>query len=81
MACEIHIMASAMHTAIFVDCALEVKNAHVAGESAIFDRLVERTKTEANEQRSDRNRQSDESSDFKVQLKIQKVRFLPEWSA
>ena len=45
MACEIHKMASAMHTVVFVDWALEAKNAQIMGESAIFDRLTERKKT------------------------------------
>ena len=67
MACETHKMASAMHTIVFVDWALE---------AAIFDRLMERKKAEPNEQRSDRNRQNDENSDFKLQLRVQKVGFL-----
>ena len=76
MACEIHKMASAMHTIVFVDWALEAKNAQVMGESAIFDRLMERKKAAPKKQRSDRNRQNDENSDFKLQLRVQKIGFL-----
>ena len=73
MACEFHKVASAMHTILFADWALEAKNAQVTGHSETFDRPRERTKTEPNEQRSDRNGQSDENSDFKLQLTVQKV--------
>ena len=51
MACEIHKMASTMHTVVFVDGALEAKNAQFMGESAIFDRLMERNRTERTKER------------------------------
>ena len=41
MACEILKMASAMHTVVFVDWALEAKSAQVTCESATFDGHME----------------------------------------
>ena len=76
MACEFHKIASAMHTILFADWALEAKNAQVTGHSETFDRLMERKKTEPNEQRSDRNGQSEENSRFALLLGVQKVVFL-----
>ena len=76
MACEFHKVASAMHTILFADWAQEAKNAQVTGHSETFDRLMERTNTEPNEQRSDRNGQSDENSRFAFLVGVQKVVFL-----
>ena len=44
MACEFHKVASAMHTILFADWALEAKNAQVIGHNEVFDRLMERKK-------------------------------------
>ena len=76
MACEFHKVASAMHTILFADWALEAKNAQVTAHSETFDRLMERKKTEPNEQRSDRKGQSDENSRFALLLGVQTVVFL-----
>ena len=73
MACEFHKVASAMHTILFADWALEAKNAQVTAHSETFDTLMERTNTEPNEQRSDRKGQSEENSRFALLLGIQKV--------
>ena len=69
-------MASAMHTVVFVDWVLEAKNAQLTSEKAIFNRLMVRKKTEPNEQRRDWNKQSDENSVCKRQLRVQKVGFV-----
>ena len=53
---------NAMHRILFLDWALEAKNAQVVGQNEILHRLMERKKTEPNEQRSDRNGQGDENS-------------------
>ena len=44
MASEIHKIASAMHTFVFADRALGVKNAQVTAHSETFDMLMERKK-------------------------------------
>ena len=44
MACEFHKVASAMHTILFADWALEAKNAQVTGHSETFYRFRERKK-------------------------------------
>ena len=44
MACEFHKVASAMHTILFADWALEAKNAQVTAHSETFDTLMERKK-------------------------------------
>ena len=76
MACEFHKIASAVHTILFADWALEAKNAQFTGHSETFDRLMERKNTEPNEQRSDRKGQSDENSRFALLLAVQTVVFL-----
>ena len=76
MACEFQKIASAMHTRFFADWALEAKNAQVTAHSETFDKVRERANTEPNEQRSDRNGQSDENSRFALLLGVQKVVFL-----
>ena len=76
MACEFHKVASAMHTILFADWVLEAKNAQVTAHSETFDKVRERANTEPNEQRSDRNGQSDENSRFALLLGVKKVIFL-----
>ena len=76
MACEFDKKTSAIHKILFADWALEAKNARVVGHNEIFHRLLERKKAEPNEQRSDRNGQSDENSRFALLLGVQKVIFL-----
>ena len=76
MASEFHKIASAMHTFVFADRALEAKNAQITGHSETFDTLMERTNTEPNDQRSDRNGQSDENSRFALLQGVQTVVFL-----
>ena len=44
MACEFHKVASAMHTILFPDWALEAKSSQVTAYSDTFDTLMERTK-------------------------------------
>ena len=68
--------ASAMHTILFADWALEAENVQFVGHKEIFHRLMERKKSEPNEQRSDRNGQSNENSRFALLLGVQKVVFL-----
>ena len=69
---------NAMHRILCLDWALEAKNAQVVGHNEIFHKLMERNKTEPNEQRSDRNRQSDENNRFAFLLGVEKVTFLME---
>ena len=65
-----------MHAIVFADWALEAENAHVTSESAIFIGSLNEKKDEPNEQRSDRNRQSDEHSCFDLRSGVQKLGFL-----
>ena len=76
MAWEFDKQTNAIHRILFLDWALEAKNAQVVGHNEIFHKLMERKKTEPNEQRSDRNRQSDENNRFALLLGVQKVVFL-----
>ena len=61
-----------MHTMLFVDWALEARNAQVVGHDEIYDRLMERKKTEPNEHRSDEKGPSDDNSRFALLLGAKK---------
>ena len=76
VACEIDKIASAMHTLVLLIRFWRLKNAQVTSGSEIFDALMERTKTEQNEQMSDRNGQSDEHSRFALLLGVESLVFL-----
>ena len=52
---EIHKSGCVLHTTVFVDQALEGKNAQVTDGKQYFDGRLKRIKRERNEQRSDTN--------------------------
>ena len=73
MAGVMHMLRAVVHAVVFAVGPLDRKNAQVTSESKIFDGLIERSKTEPNEQRSDRNEQSDENNNFDFQSGVRKV--------
>ena len=50
----VHKMASAMHTVVFVDWAMEAKNAQVMSENQNYDGRLERNVDEPSGQKSDK---------------------------
>ena len=74
-----HKLRAVVHAVVFAVGSLDRKNAHVTSESKIFDGLMDRKKTEPNEQRSDRNEQSDEHSHFDLQLGVRKWLVDAKW--
>ena len=73
MAWEFDKQTNAMHRIVFLDWALEAKNAQFVCQNEIFHRLMERKKKEPNKQRSVRNGQSDENGRFAILPAVQKV--------
>ena len=72
MACEFHKIACAIHRILFADWALEGKNAQVTTRVIILIGSWSETKTEPNEQRSDRKGQYDDNNRFALLLGAEK---------